>query len=282
MCRSIQSCIGSVPAGANCSAVEKSAPRYSCSCIAARKRGGRRTRGWTLGLLLVVSVTLLDMHRALAGTVSGKILNTSSQIVSPQMQRPQPNPNILKSPPVVANSPAFQISDFISSRAGFQPCSIPTGFLGSGQNELSDDPEYLSHVYCAKGNLTVTQTNPLANTNGKKLRLLVTFVSWGEWGPIYDFDRYELPFRNQNFVTFEVILASGINGVRGVRGTVGYGVDDRTYLDRAFQNGKPLKIQAQYEGRIYATLSCTFKSYPGVTTATIGSDHPLPDTVNCQ
>jgi hypothetical protein len=231
-------------------------------------------RHWSLSLLLVLSAALLDTNRAPAGAASGNIL-TTPQKTAPQLQNPQPNPNALKSNPAMMKTPGFEIGYLIPSRAGFQKCSAPAGFVGPGQIGPTDRTAYLATLYCAKGNVTVTQTNPLLNMTGKKLRLLVTTVSLvgGQGlGSAYESDWYQLPFQNQNSVTFQIILASG---------RASNGQDDPTYLSRAFQNGTSLKIDAQYNGTSYATLNCTFKSYPGATSAPIGSNDPPPDTVSC-
>ena len=64
-------------------------------------------RHWIVSLLLVLSVTLVDTHRAPAGAASGSILNTP-QKAAPQLQKPQPNPNVLKSTPALVKTPGFE------------------------------------------------------------------------------------------------------------------------------------------------------------------------------
>jgi len=155
----------------------------------------------------------------------------------------------------VAFQPAFVIGGIIPSRAGFQPCISLPGFIGIW-SDLEKKWYPRSDHPCAVGNVTVTQTNRLLNPTGKKVRLLVTSVDYMiyTFGPFSELSIYELPLPN-NYVTFQVVFASGKNLERAYDG-----VSDKDYLNQVFAQGKPLKIEALYDGTSYATLNCTFRS----------------------
>ncbi len=216
----------------------------------------------TLGFLLVLSVTLLAAPRAPAGAASSNIL-TTPQKAAPQLQKPQPNPKALQSTPALVKAPGFQIGYIIPSRAGFQPCSAGTGFLGTVWDNSLHSVDW-SNLYCAKGNVSVSQTNPLINMTGKKLRLLVTSWSYSyalisNWTT--DLSVYELPFQQKGYVTFQVVFASSHKFEVTYSSYDPRGVQERKdYANAGFAQGKPVKFDAVYDGTTYATLNCTFKS----------------------
>ncbi len=125
------------------------------------------------------------------------------------------------------------------------------------------------------GNVTVTQTNPLFNMNGKNLRLWVKRIEYG-WFYTQPTDEttdvYELTF-TQKDVTFQVVFASGWKPDANPQADVFQ--QNVEYLMSAFSGGSPLNFYAQYlhpnmqDLGFYTSLGCRFTSLPKGSTSFI-------------
>ena len=78
--------------------------------------------------LLLAAVAVLRSPWSVPGAMAASVLERTPQQVTPQVPRPQPNPNALKTDPSTLKTLSFLIGYVIPSRAGFQACSPPAGY----------------------------------------------------------------------------------------------------------------------------------------------------------
>lgn len=238
------------------------------------------------GLLLVFLALPLCLYRLLPEAEAGTVLDRSQRQETPQVPTPKPNPNVLKTDPALSKTPSFEIGFVIPSRAGFQQCSSPAGyqFSLSPKGQSLRYPREWSQRYCAQGNVTVTQTNPLINLTGKTLRLWVKRdeIGWVYTSPwdVGTIDAYELPFQQKYTLTFQVVFASGWKATPTTNNLL---QENIAYLSDAFASPKPLKFFAQYldpstrDEQVfgaYPVLQCWFSSFPANSV-------PPPNKVDC-
>ncbi len=236
-----------------------------------------------ISLLILLAFNCCPLPSELWGA---SVLDKGRQPIPPPITTPHSNPDALKSSPAILKEPGFQIGYLIPSRTGFENCSTPAGYILS----VSHSGPALNYVrdwsirYCAKGNVTVTQTNPLLNMTGKKLRLWVVHNEIGSFGASsWDkgtVDEYELPFQQKDSATFQVVFASGWKANPSTADPVAENLD---YLSKAFANPSELGFFVQYldpakrdEGLagVYPALLCWFTSLPSGTV-------PPRDSVDC-
>ena len=231
----------------------------------------KRFRSTILLLIWVVFCCYTFVPEAWAASV----LDKGRAPILPQLPPPQQNPNALKSTPAIPKEPDFEIGYVIPSREGFQKCTSPSGYVVSITGLAADLARSIKTWevrYCAKGNVTVTQINPITDMTGKKLRL---YVVHNEIGWFYNtpwdkgtIDIYELPFQQKETLTFQVIFASGWKPNLTTNDPV---KENLEYVSNAFLNPAGLGFFAQYldpkkkdEGAYggYPALLCWFTSRP--------------------
>jgi hypothetical protein len=183
---------------------------------------------------------------------SGKVLRYCTDQKSVQIPRVRDFKEVLTLPV------QFTIGGLTPARAGFQPCTGITGYIGKVIDYRIVSSNWTNSL-CAAGNVTITQTNSRVNMLGKKVRLIVTGVAYAEsYGTSSNqTDVYEMAYSNPTDVTFQVALASGIGPFPS---HLSYSEHD--LLTNALSYGPAVKITVEYQGTKYGTLSCTYKTSP--------------------
>jgi hypothetical protein len=226
-------------------------------------------------ILLLVSV-IFCCYPVVPELRGASVLDKKTPPVRSPIPPPQANPNALKSTtPVIPKEPAFEIGYIIPAREGFQKCTTPNGYVVSITNLAADVTSSAKNWplrYCAKGNVTVTQINPITDMTGKMLRL---YVVHNEIGWFYNtpwdrgtIDIYELPFQQRETLTFQVVFASGWKPNLTTNDPV---KENLEYVSNAFLNPAGVGFFAQYldpkkkdESTVgaYPALICSFTSRP--------------------